>query len=83
MTMRNALQYVQPATDYTTAAETAKALGTLDGCILARVIGDGGAKPWAAQGLYELDTIPAVVPDGCRVVTVTDSMLANMKGRAQ
>jgi hypothetical protein len=69
------LQHVEPAATYADALLMASAMLLQDGCLTARVIGDGAVKPHAAQGFF--DDVPGVTwfPDGTRRVVAPASLL--------
>jgi len=68
----NAVQSVEPARSAEEAFEMVRVLGAQDGCIAARVIVDGGGRPFSAQALFELGETnrPQRLLDGCRQVVV-------------
>lgn len=75
--MLHAIQMVEAGRDYADARAIAIGLGRQEGCIAARVCGDGSrGKPYAAQALFIDDDGPRAgewLPDGCRRVIVPGS----------
>jgi len=68
----NAGQFVEPTRSAEEAFEMVRVLGAQDGCIAARVIGDGAGRRFSAQALFELAETdrPQWLPDGCCQVVV-------------
>ena len=68
----NAIQFIEPARCAEETFEMVRVLAAQDGCIAARVIGDGAGRPFSAQALFELGETdrPQWLPDGCRQVPV-------------
>lgn len=74
-----AIQFVETAHTYAEAEQMVGFLATQEGCLGARVIGDGSAKSFAAQALFEMEDEPAWLPDGCRVVVIPSGFLSRFQ----